>query len=365
MIFLDANALYWYYGIDKLDFGEQSGVDSTSLREFIDLYENGVAIPSTCYVEVLSHFKSQPIIARNIVNFIHEKNILIYNNSLYISILPGEVEQVLTYDYNDLNTYLTVMRKNKKDTEVKFSIMFFDVIQLLYLRNIIENKIGNTKTEAEKERMLSCIANFIKQHWKEDERKFINALDAGYLKDDDRNNKKSTNAESMLKNVYINALYDIIFIQNMFVELYIEMESEEPDLVECIKKSGNRLIKKLDSENGEMKQVKASFFNKKDFEKIAQEEICLMLQSRKILPYQALYIKEVMMSSWIDSAAKLKKNDIFDMLCLGCLNAPKKEIENVLIDNSNYLITFDEKMRDFIKKHFPANDTLISKFVIQ
>lgn len=35
--------------------------------------------------------------------------------------------------------------------------------------------------------------------------------------------------------------------------------------------------------------------------------------------YQTDYLKEVMFNAWFDRAQKLKKNDIFDMLCAGCL----------------------------------------------
>lgn len=67
-----------------------------------------------------------------------------------------------------------------------------------------------------------------------------------------------------------------------------------------------------------------------------------------------------MFSAWFDRGQKLQKNDIFDMFCVGCLDAKdKREPNNVLFDRRVYLISFDERMKKFIGLVNPENLSMI------
>ena len=59
---------------------------------------------------------------------------------------------------------------------------------------------------------------------------------------------------------------------------------------------------------------------------------------------------------------KLDKNDIFDMLCVGCLDhIDKTKSACVLIDASSYVLSFDARMKNFIGTVKPENLRLIEK----
>lgn len=80
--------------------------------------------------------------------------------------------------------------------------------------------------------------------------------------------------------------------------------------------------------------------------------------------YQTDYLKEVMFNAWFDRAQKLKKNDIFDMLCAGCLGyiRPLKQGEVILANTNSYIISFDSTMEKYIHIVRPDNIKLIQKF---
>ena len=71
-----------------------------------------------------------------------------------------------------------------------------------------------------------------------------------------------------------------------------------------------------------------------------------------------------MFTAWFDRAQKLKKNDIFDMMCSGCLNytRPIKEGESVLTNTESYIISFDSTMEKYISDVRPNNSKIINKF---
>lgn len=361
MIFLDANALYWYYGIEKLKFGtQQGGVDFAKLQYFLDSYVNGLAIPETCYVEILSHYKDEPRIARELLNFIRLKKIKVFNNSIWRCVSPDEISSATDFDDDAFSLYLKDKRKEKIHVEASVAIIALEIIQLFYLRNVVYKFLGDA-SENEKKNVINNIADFLND-LSLYERELTAALEEGYSLDDDKDIIKSVNAANCVKNKYISILGDNIFLINMFVEMFEENKKDEPDFVKLIQNKGRKLLKKLDDENGKMKRIQLSFRDEQIFKNEACEEIVEMFERKKIMKHQALYFKEVMLEKWIDSASKLEKNDIFDMLCMGCLDAPKIETKNILVDNSNYLLTFDGKMKSFLQIHSPGSIRLISRF---
>ena len=78
------------------------------------------------------------------------------------------------------------------------------------------------------------------------------------------------------------------------------------------------------------------------------------------------YFRNVMFKEWFDDGEKVRKNDIFDMFCIGALDVkdPSYVPSSVLEDTTTYLITFDKTMRSYIKDVNPYNDKIIEKFCI-
>ena len=71
-----------------------------------------------------------------------------------------------------------------------------------------------------------------------------------------------------------------------------------------------------------------------------------------------------MLSAWLERGQKLVKNDIFDMLCVRVLD--KWEVNedwHILLDQSPYLISFDDTMKDFLCRD-SGNARLIARFML-
>lgn len=82
---------------------------------------------------------------------------------------------------------------------------------------------------------------------------------------------------------------------------------------------------------------------------------------------QSNYIAQQMLPAWLDRAQQIKKNDIFDMLCMNIYESslPYAKIDNVLIDTYPYLLTFDNRMKEYIKNNKPNNYRIIEQFYIK
>jgi len=59
MIILDANAIYWYIGREKLGIPSSQPVDQKKLCTFLDS-TNQKCIPATVYMEIITHFRDDP-----------------------------------------------------------------------------------------------------------------------------------------------------------------------------------------------------------------------------------------------------------------------------------------------------------------
>lgn len=71
-----------------------------------------------------------------------------------------------------------------------------------------------------------------------------------------------------------------------------------------------------------------------------------------------------MFTAWFDRGQKLKKNDIFDMMCAGCLGyvRPIRPGESVLTNTESYIISFDSTMEKYIDSVRIANTAIIQRF---
>ena len=86
------------------------------------------------------------------------------------------------------------------------------------------------------------------------------------------------------------------------------------------------------------------------------EVVLDMFKKGKYSATQRRYLRDVMFTSWFERGKKLDKNDIFDMLCVGCLDhIDKTKNACVLIDASSYVLSFDTRMKNFIGTVKPEN----------
>ena len=70
-----------------------------------------------------------------------------------------------------------------------------------------------------------------------------------------------------------------------------------------------------------------------------------------------------MFEAWMKRGQLFRKNDIYDFFFIGCSDyVDNTPAENVLIDRSTYLLTFDRIPARFIEKKKPANGKAIRRY---
>ena len=80
MIYLDANAIYWYYGRDMLHLPlSDPNLDVNKLCNYLDI-RTDLSLPASVLMEIVVHFRDYPDDIKNILSFIKDKNIKVLNN---------------------------------------------------------------------------------------------------------------------------------------------------------------------------------------------------------------------------------------------------------------------------------------------
>lgn len=79
MLFLDANALYYYFGNEKLGQPLPPNIDIIKFRSLCDM-ESDIALPSSAFMEINTHFKDSYEALKSIIDFLADRNIKIWNN---------------------------------------------------------------------------------------------------------------------------------------------------------------------------------------------------------------------------------------------------------------------------------------------
>ena len=118
----------------------------------------------------------------------------------------------------------------------------------------------------------------------------------------------------------------------------------------------------LDGNTGTMPCIVDTLATDQHFLDMAKVKVSEMFKKGKYSATQRRYLRDVMFTSWFERGKKLDKNDIFDMLCVGCLDhIDKTKNACVLIDESSYVLSFDTRMKNFIGTVKPENLRLIEK----
>lgn len=356
MFFLDVNALYWYIGVEKLGFTGQCGVNAGKLCKFMDAQQVRY-IPSSVYLEMVTHFRQQPDKLKIILKFLEEKNFKIEN------IIGGGYEcknYELTFAINmnetELVKYARSLLQKKINIEASFAYTFAEIVRIIYLEYLM--RLGGVENESEKSLIIATLGReqFDQGHEKE-KAKFIQALTEGYERDDEAR---------AIQDVYIQFLEEQCLWQKLFIDNWIALIKNNEKQEVNLQKSVRKILEKLARENGVMKTIHTTAFSDTQFLIEASERISEIFVKRNYSKSQAGYLRDVMFPAWFNTAQKLRKNDIFDMLCVGVLDIKAPINSRIVIeDRDTYLITFDQTMRGYIKNVKPYNDKIIDSFTSQ
>ena len=341
MLFIDANAFYWYFGRQFLGLSATQPIDVAKLNTMFD--SRLICMPSSVYMEIITHFRNEPQKLKNIVTFILRKNIKIINNiSKYYKWSKDELVCASMMNEKDIRSYAHTIYQQKINIETAFSVSFFEIVRLLYLeykKNDLELNENYKNTLMYK--MGTCRSE---QNHKKYSDVFRTALEQGY-----RVNKEA----KALKDAYISALNDECISINFYIQLLSNYEDQTKDLLDILEREYSDLCEKgfdgINSYEGTMKGIKFQLNTDQKYLSYAINRIAKIFKKKGFNKYQCSYIEEIMFSSWLKRAKKIEKNDIFDMFCIGVLDYKADSTpQNILVDTTTYLVSFDTTMEIFL-----------------
>ena len=365
MYFLDTNALYWYVGRDKLGIPSKANVDRNLLVSFLDSREDKV-LSASAYVEALVKLRNNTNAIVAIHEWMDKRQLRIINNIQYQTISTNQLVVNMSLSEEMLSNY--VMNKVlpiKINLETMFSTAFLDVIIFLYMKYqidnsgkicpgheyeigsfILDNKLCTIKDELNKT-LVDAYINHEKQEEKIFKDKFVELLE-----------KCCQYVDFVIDVIasYGNSFseIDINIVRNNIVNNYLKMHASSSD---------NVVMNHLSEVVTKNKSLLAFFMNHVA-DMFSKDGILFQGKEKYAFnDYQVSYIKEEMLVSWLENKQKFRKNDIYDLFFLGCGSyRDDTESENILVDKSTYLITFDKKLARYIDRKNPANGIVIRRF---
>lgn len=352
MLCLDANAFYWYYGRDKLPLPPSvPKFDVSAMKNFLDA-RSDKSLAASAYMEMLVHFRDKPNIMREIIKFREQKRIKIYNNLPERVFTPDELSLYMFMTDDALILYANKLLETKIEIETKFSYAFMQVVNTLYANYCLDSNC-NIQDFA-KDNILKLLCRDMSEALREDYYLDLkNSLIDGY-----NDNNKS---QQYLKKKYIELLTQKCVITHMIIQTVENVDSEE-DLYAFMCNVAVNVKNNGFNETDTMKTISSELDNDSVFLQFAEKEIGNIFKKKGYTLHQSKYIV-CMLKAWLERGQKLRKNDIFDMICIASLDKINLEKgENILIDPTTYLITFDDAMVDFIKNTKSNNFKMIDQF---
>ena len=354
MLFLDANAFYSYIGRKNIGLIESTHVNEEALRNFLDTIKEK-SLPTSVFIEIMVHYRDDPARLRKILNYRRDKGLPLFNNIPDYCVSDDEITCVYHLGDEDIKKYAYKLLDEKIGVESRFTYLFYEITKNLYLEYRLR-ELGKF-SDSQKEDIWDFLG---RQEFRTTGDKltdeFCDILYDGYRQGKDQN---------LLKAKYIDVLNDACKMIDLTLAGCITCIENESDISSSLQAAYNETIDKgFDGMNGTMPGIVTLLQTNTVFLNEAKNTISKMFLKHGYNKYQVEYLKEVMFSAWFDRAQKLKKNDIFDMMCAGCLAyvRPIKEGESVLVNTQSYIMSFDSTMEKFISNVRPTNSTIIDRY---
>lgn len=351
MYFLDANAFYSYFGRSKLGM-TSSPVDENVLATYLDKQQEK-SLPTSVYIEIITHFRNNSKVLKEILVFIRNKGLPLYNNIPDYVVGPDEITCVGIMDEKNLYSYAEKLLRSKIDIESKFTLLFFEITKNLYAHYKLES--ATELSEDNKNSILNYIGrNGFKEYGGILKGKIQKELESGY-----EENKE----QKLLKDFYIYELNEACIFIDIIVAACVACKAEDSDIIECIQGVYQDSVNLgMDGEKGTMPCIVDTLAIDTQFLSDAKQRIASMFEKWHYTHSQIVYLRDMMFTAWFDRGQKLQKNDIFDMFCVGCLDyQDERKNECILMDLSSYIISFDKQIKKYLGIVMPKNLKLIEK----
>lgn len=129
MIFLDANAFYSYYGRSKLGMTSEP-VDEERLKKYLE-QQREKSLPTSVYIEIMTHFRNNPKVLQNLLEFRYAKGLPLFNNIPDYVVSEDEITSVII--------------KIKNKSEIMMTQIIYYIMIFTYIIIASKNKVNNHK----------------------------------------------------------------------------------------------------------------------------------------------------------------------------------------------------------------------------
>ncbi len=348
MLFLDANAFYYYYGSRKLGQIDPPNINITKLQQYCD-NASSKALTSSAYFEIITHFKDSQDILTDIIDFIITNKFKIYNNTVTYNVTDSELSELpsIISDDEQLQQYVFKVLLAKKETEVSFANFFlFEIVTLYTYFKIKQDAI---LPPDDLPYVLPFVYNKLIKRNNNSRAELHAAFDSGYEKND---------PQRVVKKAFVKCVGDICVKVDIMLEWIYEShrQKKEVDIDDIFEEAYSKATKSKSSSPEMDKIVKVIRQNQQECETIIKQ-LADIFDENTYTTSQKEYISQVLLPQWLINGQKFNKNDIFDFFWTSCLDF------NSQIPECTQCLTFDTKLRNFIKTYRPYIETNIASFI--
>lgn len=355
MIYLDANAVYWYHGRNTLHLPQSNPIlDVSKLCKYLDS-RTDLSLPSSVLMEIIVHFRDYPEDIKSILSFCEAKNIKVLN-TLTDHIFTTDELTILNSlsSLQALKTFAYKLLDVKIEIEIRHAYVFLQTISLLYADYYL--KSIPSLTDDTRGNVLHYLGIDFSNEMKEDHTSQLTKS----LKDGYADNNKS---QQYLKKKYMELLVQNCVIFQMIIDTMTKFLENEQDLYTVMCNSAQKARNSGFDEDHIMRIVVDALATDSTFLQEAKTRIPDIFREKGYTKHQAKYIK-TLLSAWLERGQKLQKNDIFDMLYVGSVD---KQVVNrkksIIFDQNSYLLSFDSTVLSFICED-EWNKHLLNKFLL-
>ena len=346
MLFLDANAFYYYYGSNKLGQIDPPNIDIPKLRQYCG-EANNIALPSSAYMEIITHYKAKEHILSDILDFIFRNKFQIYNNTVTYQVTIEELSELpsIISSPQRLEQYVFKILLAKKETEVSFSNLFLrEIVSIYTLFKIKQEKVIPSGDNLY---VLSFINDKLIKNNNDSRKKLHIAFDSGYEIND---------PQRVVKKAFVECVGDICLRVDIMLEWLCESYRQKKEVnIDDVFETAYANATKSKSTSPEMDRI-VKVIKKAQTECIATVQQLADIFDDRFTQAQKDYVSQVLLPHWLMNGQKFQKNDIFDFFWIRCLDYTSQ------IPECTQCLTFDTKLRTFIKTYRPYIEATISAF---
>lgn len=371
MVIFDASAFYSYFGEDKLGtVGGIPNVDRDKLKKELEKEKKYIA--SSAFIEILVRFKDDGNSLYQICKFMRRKNICLLNNVFdrSNSFSQKEFRHLLGHirpNCLEKTAYKKIDAKASLESNYTIIFMLFILSSLLLSKKneikVTENLLNNFKFEdcdEEKEDIREVLlARALKYGFVADYQKVQDELFKKIKKlyiDDEKKISKEYKREVM------NIIERYFFLYECCIDTINSIKDEQLD-IDLIIEENKKKVDNIKNDSKHIIEACSKILKKNKFNYSFYEEKIKNILNRTLLNSQVSYIGDVLLKSWIENGGQVKKNDIYDVQLLSIIDKDAP-VDSSVPKEERFLLTFDNKLKKFIKKINTKNSEYIEKFFI-